>query len=87
MTGMKINQTELAAYAENAPRAEVTKQGSDTVVYSGTPADPDPANADRCQWTVCRTVVSKANGATTVETTWARGPWADRASLDYMYSL
>lgn len=82
---MKINQTELAAYAENAPRAEVSSSGGRTTVYSGVPSDPDPANADRCLWTIQRTVVSKAGGTTSVETTWAHGLWADRASLGYRF--
>ena len=82
---MKINQTELAAFAENAPRAEVITSGATTTVYSGIPANPDPAKADTCLWTICRTVVTRQGSTTSVETTWARGLWADRSTLNYLY--
>ena len=82
---MKINQTELAAFAENAPRAEVIRQGDVTTVYSGTPTANDPAKADTCQWAVQRTVVTRQGSVTLVETTWGHGLWADRATLEYLY--
>lgn len=80
-----INQTEAAAFAENAARTEVTDDNGTTVVYSGTPHQKDPDRADDGDWTISRTTVSQANGATLVDTQWATGHWEDRQTLTYKY--
>lgn len=80
-----INQTEMAAFADNAARTEVTQSGGATVVYGGTPDIDDPSRADQGEWTICRTTVRQQNGTTLVETAWAKGRWDERASLTYKY--
>lgn len=80
-----INQTEAAAFAENAARTEVTDDNGITVVYSGTPHQKDPDRADDGRWVIKRTSITDDRTSTRIEVAWAEGSWADRASLTYQY--
>lgn len=69
-------------------RTEVVRQANGSLlIYSGKPQIKDPSGADNGPWSICRTTVTQDSqtGSTTIENTWAVGPWNQRASLTYNY--
>lgn len=81
-----INQSEKAAFADNAARTEIVRNGEDeTIIYEGTPSESDPALADASPWTIARTVVTEKGDETRIETRWAEGLWENRKELTYKY--
>lgn len=80
------NQSEKAAFADNAARTEIVSDGAGaTVIYEGTPSASDPALADASPWTISRTVVTENGDSTLIDTRWAEGRWDDREKLTYKY--
>lgn len=84
-----INFSELYNAGGSFAKQEVIVNGSTTTIYGGYAPRPEPGqDTDACQtWLIRRMVVTENGSTQTVECTWARGSWNDRASLVYLYNL
>lgn len=83
---MPVNYSERAAIGAGFAKTEIVADGDTTIYYAGIPSRDDPSDdTDLAMWRVRRIVASKEGASQLIVETWAKGPWADRANLDYRY--
>ena len=82
-----INYSEIYNSGGSFDRQEVIESGSTTTIYGGYAPRPEPTpDTDATNgWLVRRLVVTESGSTQSIECTWARGTWDDRASLEYAY--
>lgn len=82
-----INYSELYNAGGSFSKQEVIRNGDTTVIYGGYAprAEAVPATDDCPTWLIRRMVATEDGVVQTIECTWARGSWTDRATLDYTY--
>lgn len=86
-----INFSELYNAGGSFSRQELITSGSGdntvTTIYGGYAPRPEtgPETDSLAGWLIRRLVVTKDGQRQTVECTWAKGPWTDRATLDYAF--
>ena len=86
-----INFTELYNAGGSFAKQEVTEVASGntttTTVYGGYSPVADPGNDTDANpnWIIRRLVVVSNGTSQTITCMWARGPWNDRASLEFTY--
>ena len=87
--GRFINFSELYNSGGSFARQEVTVNGSTTVIYGGYAPRPEMAATtdDMPGWLIRRLVVEENGSTQSIQCSWARGSWTDRATLSYSYQL
>ena len=86
-----INFTELYNAGGSFAKQEVISSTSGTTttttVYGGYAPSGDPVQATDAlpNWVIRRMVVVENGDRQEITTTWAKGSWNDRASLEYNY--
>lgn len=85
-----INFSELYNSGGSFSMQEVNVDGGTTIIYGGYAPLPEPGRTTEATggWLIRRLEVTEdGDNHQLIQCTWARGPWSERANLEYKYQL